>query len=131
MLVNINHCMCYACAMHAIVCALWTSYNNCIKCTLYIFEVQSLHKRWFQAYTSLTKVHVYSTVVSSLGDWLCVCKIWCSLVSSAGSLSPQTLFCTKSFVHGILVINRWSLTTEIVNSSFYCMLKLSRHSSIC
>ena len=105
--------------------ALWTSYNNCFKCTQYIFEVQSLHKRWFQAYTSLTKVYVYSSVVSSPADWLCVCKIWWLLSFSAGSHSPQTLFCTKSSVHGILIINRWSLTTGIVNSSFYCMLKLS------
>ena len=40
---------------------------------------------------------------------------------SAGSCSPQKLFCTKSFMRGISVIkSRWSLNTEVVNSSFCC-----------
>ena len=39
---------------------------------------------------------------------------------SAGSRSPQKLLCTKSSMHEISVIKiRWSLTTDIVNSSFY------------
>ena len=39
--------------------------------------------------------------------------------SSAGTRSPQSLFCTKSSMHGISVINnRWSLSTKFVNSSF-------------
>ena len=53
------------------------------------------------------------------GEWLRVCKIWSR---SAGSRSTQRPFCTKSSMHGNSVIKtRWSLTTEIVNSSFHCM----------
>ena len=46
----------------------------------------------------------------------------CTLLAVAGVChSPKRLFCTKSSVHGISVIKtRWSFTTEIVNSSFYC-----------
>ena len=41
---------------------------------------------------------------------------------STGSRSPQRLFCTKSSVHRISVIKtRWSLTTEVISSSFYCI----------
>ena len=51
--------------------------------------------------------------------WLCVCKIWWS--HSAGSHSPQRFFCKISYMNGISAIKtRWSLTTEIIKSSFYC-----------
>ena len=94
----------------------------------YIFAVQSLHNMWFRAYTSLqqgtvymctqmwshTQVHLRvngSVCAKSGGRWS----------RSAGSRSPQRLFCTKLSVHEISVIKgRWSLTTEIVKSSFNC-----------
>ena len=45
----------------------------------------------------------------------------------AGSRSKQGLFCTKSSVRGISVIKtRWSLTTEIINNTFYCIALLLR-----
>ena len=45
--------------------------------------------------------------------WLCACKIWWLLVT-AGSRSSQRLFCTKSSVHGILVIKtRWEILIAV------------------
>ena len=89
-----------------------------------IFAVQSLHKRLFQAYTSLqqgtcvlycgpmhTQLHVHvngTEHAKSASHWSCL----------AGSCLPQRLFCTKSSLHGISVIKTiWSLTTEVVKSS--------------
>ena len=92
----------------------------------YILVVQSLHKRWFKVYTSLQATCTCvlycgpilqvngSVYAKSGGRWSC----------SAGNRSTQRLFCTKSSMHGISIINtRWSLTTEIVNivQSFYCL----------
>ena len=57
------------------------------------------------------------------GECFCaMCAKSCSRRScSAGSRSPQRLICTKSSMDGISVIKtRWSLSTEVVNSSFYC-----------
>ena len=91
----------------------------------YIFAVQSLHNRWFQAYTSLQQ----GTCVLYCGHRLQAngsvrAKSGGRWSRSAGSRSPQRLFCTKSSVHGISVIKgRWSLTTEIVKSSFNCIYK--------
>ena len=72
------------------------------------------------------KGHVYSTVVPYSGTctckWLCACKIFMVVTGrSAGSCSPQRLFCTKSSMHGIsLIKTSRSLTTEIVKSTFHC-----------
>ena len=79
-----------------------------------------------QAYN---KVHAYSTVVPYSGT--CTCK-WLCVWHWAGSRSPQRLFCTKIHtklsVHRISVIKtRQSLTTEIVNSSFYCTCRSHLH----
>ena len=93
----------------------------------YIFAVQSLHNRWFQAYTSLQQ----GTCVLYCGHRLQVngsvrAKSGGRWSRSAGSRSPQRLFCTKSSMHGISVIKgRWSLTTEIVKSSFNCTSNFS------
>ena len=87
----------------------------------YIFVAQSVYKRCSKLTPAYNKVHMYSMWSHTLGEWLYACKIWRSLVTFAGSRSPQRLFCTKSSTHGISVIKtRWSLTTENVNSSFYC-----------
>ena len=74
-----------------------------------------------QAYN---KVHdiVYSTVVHVNGSLCAKSVSHCSPWSC--SRSPQKLFCTKSSVHGILVIKtRLSLTTKRVKSSFHWTVK--------
>ena len=89
----------------------------------YIFLVQTIHKRWFKVYTSLqqgTRV-LYCGPILQVNGSVCAKSggLWSHL---AGSRSTPWLFCTKSSMHGISAIKtRWSLTTEIVNSSFYCM----------
>ena len=57
-------------------------------------------------------VHVNGFVCAKSGGlW----SLW------ACSRSPQKLFCTKLFVHRISIVKtRWSLTSEIVKSSFHC-----------
>ena len=82
--------------------------------------VPSLHKPTRRYMCTLlwshTQVHVYvhvngSVCAKSGGCWS----------RSAGTRSPQRLVCTKSSMHGSSVIKtKWSLTTEIVNSSFSC-----------
>ena len=80
--------------------------------------VSSLHKPTTRYMCTLLWSQYSGTCAWKL---LCVCKIWQSLVTLAGSHSPQRRFCTKSSLHRISVIKtRWSLTTEIINSSFYC-----------
>ena len=88
------------------------SYNcSCTQYTLifFIFAVQSLHKRWFH---TQVHVHVNGSVLANLGV---------AAHCSAGSRSPQRLFYAEPSVHKILVIkSRWSLTTEIIKSTFNC-----------
>ena len=80
--------------------------------------VPSLHKPTTRYMCTLlwshTQVHLHvngSVHAKSGGRWS----------RSAGSRSPQRLFCTERSVHGISVIkSRRSLTTEIVKSSFNC-----------
>ena len=82
--------------------------------------VPSLHKPTTRYMCTLlwshTQVHVHvngSVCAKSGGRWS----------RSAGSRSPQRLFCTEWSVHGISVIkSRRSLTTKIVKSTFNCTL---------
>ena len=70
-----------------------------------------------QAYN---KVHVYSTQVNVHRGSVCANSgdRWSR---SAGSHSPQKLFCTKPSMHWILVIKtRRSLSTESVKGSSHC-----------
>ena len=81
--------------------------------------VPSLHKPTTRYMCTLLwshiQVHLHvngSVCAKSCGRWS----------PSAGSRSPQRLFCTKSFLNRISAIKtRWSLTKEIVKSSFHCI----------
>ena len=99
-------------------CSCW--YLTSLLFKVYKKVVPSLHKPttryMFTLRWSHTQVHLHvngSVRAKSGGRWS----------RSAGSRSPQRLLCTKWSVHGISVIKgRWPLTTEIVKSSFYCIL---------
>ena len=73
---------------------------------------------------SHTQVHVHvncSVRVKSGSRWSC----------SAGSHLSQSLFCTESSMRGISVIkSRRSLTTEIIKSSFNCMCKTHKKTTL-
>ena len=80
----------------------------------------------FSAYSAIQIVKFNTSVTQSVihVNGFVHAKSDCCWSHLAGSCSPQRLFCTKSSVHGISVIKtRWSLTTDIVNSSFYCIPK--------
>ena len=95
--------------------------------TSYIVVVQRLHKRWFKFTQNLVQVYTslqQATCVLHCGPRLQAngslrAKSGGRWSRSAGSCSPQRLFCTESSVHGILVIkSRQSPTTEIIKRSF-------------
>ena len=89
----------------------------------YILPVKVKHQGWFQAYTSLHQVQMYSTVVPYSGTFTCK-WFWVQnllVMHVRGSCSPQRHFCTEWSMHGNSVIKRrWSLTTEILKSSLNC-----------
>ena len=75
--------------------------------------VPSIHKPSRYIFTLLWYRNWNGSVSGKYGShWSC----------SAGSRSPQALFYTILPVHRISIIkSRWSLTTDIVNGSIYCM----------
>ena len=121
---------------------LFFSLNSEVKA---IFPTVTMH---LQLYTLIPYISLWFKVYTKGGSkftqaYQGICVLYCGPIlqvnssvcaksggrwsSSAGSRLTQRLFYTKSSMHGISVIKtRWSLTTEIVNSSFYCTCKHSR-----
>ena len=88
-----------------------------------------LHKTWFQAYTSLQQGTCvpYCGHIRQVNGFVHAKSRGC-WSRSAGSHSPQRLFCTESSMHRILVTKtRWSLTREIVISSLCCTANKEGH----
>ena len=110
---------------HSTLAAVYTDMLHFSSWKFTQMAIQCLHKWWYKVYTSLQQGNtlLWSYIFQMNGSELAKSgSLWSCL---AGSRSKQGLFCTKSSVHGILVMKtRCSLTTGRVNNSSYSIMLL-------